>query len=150
MANRLWRPNQHEHGYPLRRPCLALPSFPVRLGRSPTPAFAAAMKTIICCNINIKSVCMCVCVCCHRAIPFTGILDVRLMEHQPGSHRIFHPPSFCGACLIFSRKKDSAVPVPRRPCSRILCTRELIVLHLLSFFFFLSSCDSGGDRLCFS
>ena len=31
------------------------------------------------------------------------------------SHRISHPPSFCGACLHFSREKDSAVPVPRRP-----------------------------------
>ena len=31
------------------------------------------------------------------------------------SHRIFHPPSFCGACLNFSREKDSAVSFPRRP-----------------------------------
>ena len=31
------------------------------------------------------------------------------------SHRISHPPSFCGACLIFSREKDSAIPFPRRP-----------------------------------
>ena len=31
------------------------------------------------------------------------------------SHRIFHPPSFCGACLNFSREKDSAFPFPRRP-----------------------------------
>ena len=34
--------------------------------------------------------------------------------YQPGSHRIFHPPSFCGACLNFSREKDSAIPFPRR------------------------------------
>ena len=26
-----------------------------------------------------------------------------------------HPPSFCGACLNFSREKDSAIPFPRRP-----------------------------------
>ena len=26
------------------------------------------------------------------------------------SHRISHAPSFCGACLKFSREKDSAVP----------------------------------------
>ena len=45
-------------------------------------------------------------------------------------HRISHPPSFCGACLYFSRVKDSAVP------GRILCTNELIVLHLLGNFFF--------------
>ena len=35
--------------------------------------------------------------------------------YQPGSHRIFHLPSFCGACLNFSREKDSAIPFPRRP-----------------------------------
>ena len=49
---------------------------------------------------------MCVCVCV--VIPF--ILDVTaLRTHQPGSHRISHIPSFCGACLNFSREKDSAV-----------------------------------------
>ena len=31
------------------------------------------------------------------------------------SRRISHPPSFCGACLNFSREKDSAIPFPRRP-----------------------------------
>ena len=30
------------------------------------------------------------------------------------SHTISHPPSFGGACLNFSREKDSAVPFPRR------------------------------------
>ena len=35
--------------------------------------------------------------------------------YQPGSHRISHTPSFCGACLNFSREKDSAIPFPRRP-----------------------------------
>ena len=43
--------------------------------------------------------------------------------YQPGSHRRkvtldFHPPSFCGACLNFSREQDSAIPFPRRPCSK--------------------------------
>ena len=63
-----------------------------------------------------KSVaCVCVCV----LLPF--ILDVRLVGrtsqgHAGGrSHRISHPPSFCGACLNFSREKDSAVHFPRRP-----------------------------------
>ena len=37
-----------------------------------------------------------------------------LWTHQSGSHRI-SPPSFCGACLIFYREKDSAVPFPHRP-----------------------------------
>ena len=35
--------------------------------------------------------------------------------YQPGSHRISRPASFCGACLNFSREKDSAIPFPRRP-----------------------------------
>ena len=31
---------------------------------------------------------------------------------------------FCGACLNFSREKDSAIPFPRRPLSRILCSND--------------------------
>ena len=52
---------------------------------------------------------------------FPFILDVKFVGctsrgHTGGrSHRISHPPSFCGACLYFSREKDSAVPFPRRP-----------------------------------
>ena len=79
---------------------------------------------------------MCVCV----LFPF--ILDVKFvgrtsLGHTGGrSHRISHSPSFCGACLNFSREKDSAIPFPRRPRSRILCTNDLIVLHSLGIFFF--------------
>ena len=53
---------------------------------------------------------------------FPSILDIKFVGrtsrgHTAGgrSHRISHPPSFCGACLNFSREKDSAVPFPRRP-----------------------------------
>ena len=81
---------------------------------------------------------MCVCV----FFPF--ILDTKFVGrttsrgHTGGrSHRIFHPPSFCGACLNFSREKDSAIPFPRRPRSRILCTDDLIVLHTRWAFVFL-------------
>ena len=58
---------------------------------------------------------MCVCV----FFPF--ILDIKFVGrtsrgHTGGrSHRIPHPPSFCGACLNFFREKDSAIPFPRRP-----------------------------------
>ena len=51
-----------------------------------------------------------VCVC----VLFPFILDIKFVGrtsrgHTGGrSHRIFHPPSFCGACLNFSREKDSA------------------------------------------
>ena len=53
-----------------------------------------------------------VCVLCF--LPIHSGHQVR-WTYQPGSHRISHPPPFCGACLNFSRKKDSAVPFPRRP-----------------------------------
>ena len=62
-----------------------------------------------------KSSGLCVCV----FFPF--ILDVKFVGrtsrgHIGGrSHRVFHPPSFCGACLNFSREKDSAIPFPRPP-----------------------------------
>ena len=58
-----------------------------------------------------------VCVC----VFFPFILDIKFVGrtsrgHTGGrSHRIFHPPSFCGACFIFSREKDSAIPFPCRP-----------------------------------
>ena len=59
----------------------------------------------------------CVCVC----VFFPFILDIKFVGrtsrgHTGGrSHRIFHPPFFCGACLSFSREEDSAIPFPRRP-----------------------------------
>ena len=75
-------------------------------------------------------------VCVYVCVFFPFILDIKFVGrtsrgHTGGrSHRIFHPPSFCGACLNFSREKDSAIPFPRRPWSRILCTNDLIVLHI--------------------
>ena len=59
-----------------------------------------------------------ICVCC---VFFPFILDIKAIGrtsrgHTGGrSHRISRPPSFCGACLYFSREKDSAIPFPRRP-----------------------------------
>ena len=56
-----------------------------------------------------------ICVC----VFFPFILDIKFVGrtgrgHTGGrSHRISHPPSFCGACLNFSREKDSAIPFPR-------------------------------------
>ena len=61
----------------------------------------------------LGSVCVCVCVF------FPSILDIKFVRrtsrgHTGGrSHRIFNPPSFCGACLDFCREKDSAIPFPR-------------------------------------
>ena len=75
------------------------------------------------------------CTCVLRVF-FPFILDVTFVGrtsrgHAGGRpHRILHPPSFCGACLNFSREKDSAIPFPRRPRSR-----DSIVLHSLGIFF---------------
>ena len=63
----------------------------------------------------------CVCVCVYVCVFFPFILDIKFVGrtsrgHTGGrSHRISHPPSFCGACLYFFREKDSAVAFPRRP-----------------------------------
>ena len=92
---------------------------------------------------------MCVCVC----VSFPFILDIKFVRrtsrgHTGGrSHRIFHPP-FCGACLNFSREKDSAIPFPRRPLSQILCANDLIVLHPLGIFIFVFQSFSEKNPVC--
>ena len=59
--------------------------------------------------------------CVVFCVFFPSILDIKFVGrtsrgHTGGrSHRIFNPPSFCGACLAFCREKDSAIPFPRRP-----------------------------------
>ena len=79
---------------------------------------------------------MCVCAC----VFFPFILDIKFVgctsrgHTVERSHRIFHPPSFCGACLNSSREKDSAIPFPRRQGSRIFCTNDLTMLHPLGIF----------------
>ena len=58
---------------------------------------------------------VCVCVFCHPIYSGRQACGRTSRGHTRGrSHRI-SPPSFCGACLNFSREKDSAVPFPRRP-----------------------------------
>ena len=57
---------------------------------------------------------MCVCVCflpIHSGLKFVGRIS---RGHTGGMSQSSHPPSFCGACLNFSRDKDSAIPFPRR------------------------------------
>ena len=66
---------------------------------------------------SASGVCVCVCVC----VFFPFILDIKFVGrtsrgHTGGrSHRISHPPSFCGARLNFCSEKDSAIPFPRLP-----------------------------------
>ena len=68
-------------------------------------------------GFNLLILILCVCVC----VFFPFILDIKFVGRTSRgrtggrSHRISHPPSFCGACLNFSREKDSAIPFPRRP-----------------------------------
>ena len=76
---------------------------------------------------------VCVCVC---FLPIYSKRHVRWM-YQPGVTQeevhtgfILVPPSFCGACLYFSREKDSAVPFPRRPFCPILCTNDVGFTYL--------------------
>ena len=89
-----------------------------------------------------RRVCTAQAMSCVLCVFFPSILDIKFVGrtsrgHTGGrSHRIFNPPSFCGACLDFCREKDSAIPFPRRPWCRILCTNELIVLHPLGIFIF--------------
>ena len=63
------------------------------------------------------------------------------------SRRIISPPSSCGACLIFSRENDSAAPFPRRPWSRVLCTRERIVTPLAGHYYCLLFTYCEGKSL---
>ena len=73
---------------------------------------------------------MYVCEC----IFFPFLLDVKFVGctsrgRTGGTHRIFHPPPSCGACLNFSRERDSAIYFPRRPCEvEILCIIIIIII----------------------
>ena len=52
-----------------------------------------------------------VCVCCYPICSGRQTYGRTSRGHTGGrSHGISHPPSFCGACLNFSREKDSVVP----------------------------------------
>ena len=65
--------------------------------------------TDLCGHDSLQSMCVCF-------LPVYKFVGRTSRGHIRGkSHRIFHPPSFCGACLNFSREKDSAIPFPRRP-----------------------------------
>ena len=75
-------------------------------------------NVVILVGIEVELLLLLLCCVC---VFFPFILDIKFVGrtsrgHTGGrSHRISHPPSFCGACLHFSREKDSAIPFPRRP-----------------------------------
>ena len=60
-------------------------------------------------------VCVCVYVCCHPVHSERQVYGRTSRGHTGGTPHRISPPSFCGACLNFSREKDSAVSFPRRP-----------------------------------
>ena len=84
---------------------------------------------------------------------FHIILDIKLVGrtsrgHTGGrSHRIFHPPSFCGECLNFSRENDCSHSFSSSTVKSNLCTNDLIVLHLLGIFFFFFFLVRKNSRL---
>ena len=82
--------------------------------------------------------CVGVFVCCHPIYSGPQTCGRTSRGHTGGRSHSISQPSSCVACLNFHREKGSAVPFPRRPCSRILCTRELIVLPLLLGMIYLS------------
>ena len=128
----LWRVSRQPGKHPPYTQVLGCDSEGGRVTRMMAPD-ATTGKNISCTEVFLGCVYVCV------FFPF--ILDIKFFGrtgrgHTGGrSHRISHPPSFCGACFNFSREKGSAVPFPRRPWSRILFTNELIALHLLGIFF---------------
>ena len=99
-------------------------------------------------------VCVCVCVCCHPI--FSRRQDCGL---PPGSHRRKVTQHFSSTFLLrclpyfFSREGLSPFLSLVDRGRRILCTNELIVLHLFGFFFFfctsaLLSCGMRVIRDC--
>ena len=89
------------------------------------------------------------------AIPF--ILDVRLWTYQPGSHRRkvtqgFHDLLSAVIALIFlARKIQPFLSLVEREVGFCVLTIYIIVLHVLSIFFFFvrkknSSCDDTKIR----
>ena len=107
---------QHHHSAwkdPRRHP-MTLPTH-VIVGTTNTVAtFHASCVRLERCFLRLVVV---LCVCVFFPI-YSG--HQNRWKYQPGSHRISHPPSFCGgACLNFSREKDLAIPFPRRPWNRI-------------------------------
>ena len=69
-------------------------------------------------DITMVNTVLCLCFLPIDSVHTSSSLDVPAGVTQEEGHAgffIFHPPSFCGACLNLSREKDSVIPFPRRP-----------------------------------
>ena len=92
-----------------------------------------------------------VCVCYHPVYSGRQVCGRTSRGHTGGRlHRIFHPPSFCGACLHFYREKDSvscSFPSSTVESNLRFINRSPLVGH---FLFFVrknpSSCDDTEIR----
>ena len=92
---------------------------------------------------------MCVCV----VIPF--ILDVRLrlvdvptgVTQEEGHTGFLHLPSVVLALIFLARRIQPFISLVDREVEFriILCTNEMIVLHLLGIFFFFFSCEEKSQ-----
>ena len=76
--------------------------------------------------------------CVRVFFPF--ILDVRLVGRTSRGHIGFpiHLPSAVHALIFLARRIQPFLSLLGREVYRILCTNDLIVLHLLGFFLFFS------------
>ena len=80
---------------------------PTSLLATPTlspPSMSACMPSGVLCAFVLTQYVLYVCV----FFPICSGHQIR-WKYLPGSHRISHPPSSCGACLNLSREKDSAI-----------------------------------------
>ena len=82
--------------------------------------------------------CVCVCVffpCILASCSLDAPAGVTQEEGRTGF--LIHLPSAVRASLFLARRIQPSI-FPRRPSSQMLCTNDLIVPHLLGFFFFFS------------
>ena len=102
--------------------------------RSSPCLYSFCVCTIAQCVLCLYLLYTCVCVC----FLFPFILDIKFVGrtsrvHTGGrSHRIFHPPSFCGACLSFSTFPSSTV---KSDFVYSRFNRPQLVGHFFFFFF---------------
>ena len=84
---------------------------------------------------------------CVLCIFFPFILDIKFVGRTSQGHTGFliHLPSAVQALIFLARRIQPFLSLVER-VSRILCTNDLIVLHLLGFFFLVRKISFTGIR----